>query len=99
MTSAPRDLTLERLNRLSLAVADLMDGQATQARNTQRLLDHMSQQLDRIEANQVSFAKDLRSVTSEQLLLANRIEEALSRAFRTGLRLDDLERSAAPETQ
>lgn len=57
MSEQPRDLNLERLNRLSQAVADLMESQAAQNRNTARLLEQVIAQLDRIEANQVAFTK------------------------------------------
>lgn len=98
MSDQPRDLTLERVNRLSQAVADLMEGQATQNRNMIRLLGQMSQQLDRIEANQAALtnevrevAKEVREVASEQILLANRVENALAQAFRTNLRVDEMQ--------
>ncbi len=94
MSEAPRDLTLERVNRLSQAMADLMESQAAQNRNMTRMLDQVAAQLDRIEANQAAAAKELRSVASEQLLLANRIENALARAFRANLRLDEIEASS-----
>ncbi len=55
VSDQPRDL-VERLNRLSQAVADLTESQAAQNRNTARLLDQVIGQLNRIEANQLAAA-------------------------------------------
>lgn len=53
------DLTLERVDRLTLAVADLMESHAAQGRNVSRLLEAQGQQLDRIEASLVDLALHL----------------------------------------
>lgn len=85
-------------------MGDVMDGQATHARNTQRLLelmrqqlDHMDQRLSRMEANQASITRELRVVASKQILMANCVEEVVGRAFHSSRRLDELEHSV-PET-
>ena len=74
-----------------------MDGQAAHARNTQRLHELMRQRLDRMEANQASSIRDLRAAASKQILMANRVEEAIGRAFHAGRHLDKLEHGV-PET-
>jgi hypothetical protein len=71
-----RDLNLERLNRLSQAMADLTESHAAQGRMTNRLLAQMTERLASIETTLTSLAKDVRSLASEQILLGNRIEEA-----------------------
>jgi hypothetical protein len=73
MSDKPRDLTLERVNRLALAIADLTESHAAQGRQflgmMQRLLEHM----ERID-------KSVRELASEQVLLGNRVENAFARA-------------------
>lgn len=97
MSDTPRDLNLERLNRLAQAVGDLMESHATQGRMMNRMLDVIGDKLDRIDGSLLALTKEVRSMASEQILLGNRVEEAFSRAFRTNLRLDDIEdRSPTP---
>lgn len=91
MSDAPRDLNLERLNRLAQAVADLMESHASQGRMTNRLLAMLGDKLDRIEGSLQALTREVSSLASEQVLLGNRVEEAFSRAFRANLRLDDIE--------
>jgi ABC-type transporter Mla subunit MlaD len=83
--SEPRNRTLERVNRLSQAVADLIESHAAQGRMIARLLEQMSERLASIDTTLTALAKDIRALTSEQTLLGNRIEEAFARS------LDDLE--------
>ena len=80
MSDTPRDFTLERVNRLTLAIAMMP-----------RLLEH----LERIEAHTVAMGKDLRELASEQVLLGNRVENAFSRALRTNIRLGEIEDEGA----
>jgi hypothetical protein len=97
MSDQPRDLNLERPNRLAQAAGDLMESHATQGRMMNRMLDVIGDKLDRIDGRLQALAKELRGMASEQVLLGNRVGEAFSRAFRTNLRLDDIEdRSPAP---
>jgi hypothetical protein len=97
MSDQPRDLNLERLNRLAQAVGDLMESHATQGRMMNRMLDMIGEKLDRIDGSLQTLAKEVRGLASQQILLGNRVEEAFSRAFRTNLRLDDVEdRRPAP---
>jgi hypothetical protein len=87
MSTEPRDLTLERLNRLTQAVADLMDSQTAQGRNIVRLLEGIG----RIEVQIGALAKDVRELAAEQALLGNRVENAFNRALRVDIRMDALE--------
>ena len=84
MSAAPRNLTLERVNRLMQAVADLTESHAAQGRIMARLLTQMN-------ANLETLTKEVRDVAAEQILLGNRIEEALVRAMRANIRLDEKE--------
>jgi hypothetical protein len=85
------DLTLERIKRLTEAVADLMESHATQGRQMFRLLDLQGQQLGRIETTLHALAVDIRGLASEQILLGNRVENSFSRALRANIRLDEIE--------
>lgn len=89
--SEPRNLTLERVNRLSQAVADLVESHAAQGRMITRLLTQMNEHLASIDAKLTSLTTDVHNLATEQVLLGNRIEEAFTRALRTNIRLDELE--------
>jgi len=89
--SEPRNLTLERVNRLTQALADLMESHAAQGRTMTRLLTQMDERLASIDATLTALAKDVRGLASEQTLLGNRIEDAFARALRANARLDELE--------
>ncbi len=91
MSDTPRDLTLERVNRLTQAVADLMESNAALGRNLLRILEHQGTQLERIEEHLRSMTSEMRSMASEQILLGNRVETAFSRALRTNIRIDEME--------
>lgn len=98
MSEQMRDLTLERIRRLTEAVADLIESHAVQGRHVGRLLDLQGQQLGRIEVTLNTLATDVRGLTthvrdiaSEQGLLGNRIENAFSKALRSNIRLDETE--------
>ena len=92
----PRDLTLERIDRLSQSLADLMESHATQGRNINRLLDLMGQHLNRIETQIQILTAEVHGLASDQVLMANRVEDAFSRALRTNIRLDEIEDTANP---
>lgn len=98
MTTEPRNLTLERVNRLTQAVADLMESHAAQGQAILRILDAHGDQLARIEAHLGVLTKEVRALTSEQALLGNRVENAFSRALRANIRLDDMEDALPPRT-
>lgn len=85
------DLTLERVNRLTQAVADLMESHAAQGRNVTRMLTGMGEQLDRMEVRLGALTAEVRALASEQVLLGNRVENAFSRALRANIRLDEIE--------
>ena len=91
MSDKPRDLTLERINRLSQAVADMMESNNAMGRNLLRILEFQGNQLERIEGHLQSLTKEVRGLASEQVLLGNRVENAFSRALRTNIRLDEIE--------
>lgn len=89
--SDARNITLERVNRLTQAMADLTESHAAQGRMLARTLEQMSDRLSAIDGTLTGLAKDVRALASEQILLGNRIEEAFARALRTNLRLDERE--------
>jgi hypothetical protein len=71
----PRNLTLERVNRLTQAVVDLTESHAAQGRAITRLLEQINRRLAGIEGTLVALDKSVRDLSSEQILLGNRIEE------------------------
>ncbi|TDH58728.1 hypothetical protein E2C06_31055 [Dankookia rubra] len=83
------DLTLERVNRLTQAVADMMDAHAAQGRQLLAALDRVERRLGAVEG-------EVRALAQEHALLGNRVEEAVSRALRAHIRLDDLEDQSRP---
>jgi hypothetical protein len=91
MSDKPRDLTLERVNRLTQAVADLGENQTAQGRMLMRLLGQMSDQLGAIRTELAALNGTVRDLASEQVLLGNRVENAFTRALRTNIRLDEIE--------
>jgi hypothetical protein len=91
MSDKPRDLTLERVNRLTQAVADLTESHAAQGRQFLSMMGRLLEHLERIEDQIVTVSKDIRELASEQVLLGNRVENAFSRALRTNIRLDEME--------
>lgn len=90
--SEPRNLTLERVNRLTQAVADLTESHAAQGRAIMRLLEQISTRLAAIEGTLVALDRSVRDLSGEQVLLGNRVEEAFARALRVNLRLDEMEK-------
>jgi len=91
MSDAPRNLTLERVNRLTQAMADLMESHAAQGRMTTRLLTQMNEHMASIDERLATLSNGVRDLASEQILLGNRIEEGLARALRANARLDEKE--------
>jgi hypothetical protein len=87
----PRNLTLERVNRLSQAIADLTESHAATGRMLARLLMQMNDRLASIDQMLIALGKDMRAVASEQILLGNRIEDAFARALRANARIDEME--------
>jgi hypothetical protein len=79
---APADAfaILERVNRLTQAVADLVESQAAQNRSIIRLLAQMNEHLALIDIRMASLdirlaelGSDIRAMASEQILLGNRL--------------------------
>lgn len=91
MSEQPRDITLERVNRLTQALADLAESHAANGRMTTRLLTRMNEHLASIDTRLVGLAAELHALASEQILLGNRVEEAFARALRVNTRLDEIE--------
>lgn len=91
MNDKPGDLTLERVNRLTQAVADLMDSHASQGQAIIRILEAHGDQLARIEGHISVPVKDVRGLAAAQALLGNRVENAFSRALRANIRIGDME--------
>jgi hypothetical protein len=103
MSDKPRDLTLERVNRLTAAVADLTESHAQQGRMMIRILEELSErmggfsaELTGIRAELVDVKGLLRELASEQVLLGNRVENAFSKALRANIRLDEMEDATPP---
>ncbi|MBV8097136.1 MAG: hypothetical protein JO110_28605 [Acetobacteraceae bacterium] len=88
-----RDLMLERVNRLSQAVADLMENQTAQARAIQRMLSQTNERLDAIDMKLRALVQEVHKLASEQALLGNRVEDAFARGLRANVRLDEMEDS------
>jgi hypothetical protein len=89
--SEPRNLLLERVNRLSQAIADLTESHAATGRMLARLLLQMNDRLSSIDQMLIQLTKDVRALASEQILLGNRIEDAFARALRANARVDEIE--------
>jgi hypothetical protein len=90
VSDKPRDLTLERVNRLTQAVADLGESHAAQGRM-------IIAQLAAIRSELATLNASMRDVAGEQALLGNRVENAFSRALRANIRLDEIEDGSRPE--
>jgi len=95
MSEGARDLTLERVRRLTEAVADLTESHAAQGKAMLKLLNSMDDRLRAMDAKLDSklsaIEKSLHELASEQILLGNRVENAFARALRANIRLDDIE--------
>lgn len=91
MSDEPTSIVLERLNRLGTAVADMMEAHAQQSRTLVRALDAMEARMARLEDGMTRVERGLHAVASEQVLLGNSVENALSRALRVSIRLDEQE--------
>jgi hypothetical protein len=91
MPSEPRNITLERVNRLTQAVADLTESHATQGRGIIRLLEQIGEHLSGIDTKLAAMSKDVNSLATEQIILGNRVEDALTRALRANIRVDEIE--------
>jgi ABC-type transporter Mla subunit MlaD len=91
MSDAPHNITLERVNRLTQAVADLVESQAAQGRALTRLLTQTNEHLASIDTRLAELGSVVRTLASEQILLGNRVEEAFARALRVNVRLDEIE--------
>jgi hypothetical protein len=87
----PLDLTLERVNRLTQAVADLGENQLAQGRMLLQLLNQMSDQLDAFRTELAAVTGTVRDLASEQVLLGNRVESAATSVLRANIRLDEIE--------
>jgi hypothetical protein len=79
MSDKPRDLTLERVNRLTEAVADLMESQAAQGRMLLRMLTQIDSRIDSIKTELTGLTAAVRELANKQVLLGDRVENAFSR--------------------
>jgi hypothetical protein len=91
MSAKPRDPTLEQVNRLTQAVADLTESHAAQGASIISILEHMRGHLETFELPIGALTKEVRGLAAEQVLLGNRVEHAFSRALRTNIRLEEIE--------
>jgi hypothetical protein len=57
LSDTPRDFTLERVNRLTLAIADLTLSHASQGRQFMAMMQRLLEHLERIEAHTVAMAR------------------------------------------
>jgi outer membrane murein-binding lipoprotein Lpp len=102
MSDKPRDLTLERVNRLTQAVADLVDNQTAQGRMLLRLLQQIAGKLDGLDAIRSEIAAlntTVRQMAIEQTLLGNRVENAFAPAVQANIRLDEMAGSCSGSRQ
>ena len=67
MSDQPRDLTLEQINRLSQAVADMMESNNEMGRTLLRVLEFQGNKLERIEGQLQSLTKEVRDLTHRLL--------------------------------
>jgi hypothetical protein len=91
MSENPRDLTLERVNRLTVAVADLSESHTAQGRQSLAMVQRVIDRLERIETQIAAVGMDVHALASEHVLLGNRVQNAFNRALRTNIRLDEIE--------
>ena len=91
MSDTPRNITLERVNRLTQAVGDLAENNAAQNRMTARLLVQMNDGIASLTKEVHALAGEVRSLAAEQVLLGNRVEEAFARAMQANYRLNEIE--------
>lgn len=90
MSDKPRDFTLW-VNRLTEAVVDLMESQTTQGRMLLRVLNQIADGQIAIRAEVAALNATTKELAIEQTLLGNRVENALAKALRANIRLDDIE--------
>jgi hypothetical protein len=62
MSDNPRDLTLERVNRLTQAVADLTESHAAQGASILRILEHIRGHLETVELQMGALTKEMRAM-------------------------------------
>lgn len=100
MTDAPINLLMERVNRQTAAIRDMMDAHAAQGRLLVASLDGLRRQVSALETRvggvereMVGIRADLLDVRSEVVLLGNRIENAVSQTLGAHMRLDEIEAS------
>lgn len=79
---------------LAQAIADMIESHAAHGRMLMRLLNQMNERLVSIDAAVIELRNGVRDLTSEQVLLGTRIEEAFARALRANIRLDEREDKA-----
>ena len=83
MGGALIDLLLECVNRLTGDMADTREGH-------NQLLRILTRAVDGLREEAAGLRREVASPASEQAPLANRVEDAFSRAVRADIRLDDL---------
>ena len=91
VSDKPHDRTLERINRLLTAVADLMESQVSNDRGMLGIPKRLDERLDSADSRLAPLSRDVRELASGQMPLGNRVETAFARALWTHIRLDDIE--------
>jgi len=62
MSENPRDLTLERINRLTVAVAGLSESYTAQGRQLLAMVQRVIHRLERIEAQIMAIRTDIAAI-------------------------------------
>ena len=107
MSDAPINLLLERVNRLTRDMADMREGHNQLFRILTPAVENLrgevenvrvgvTRSVDGLREEVAGLRREVGSLASEQALLANRVEEAFSRAVRAEIRLDDLHGDGRP---
>ena len=93
MSGALIDLLLECANRPTGDVADMREGRSRPFRisaRASRPRADATRAVDGLREEVAGLRREVASPASEQALLANRVEDAFSRAVHADIRLDDL---------
>jgi chromosome segregation ATPase len=85
------ETTRARVTRLSRDFADQADSHSAQLRGIQSTLEELQNEIAAMRGDITGLTNAFKSLKSEQVLLGNRVENALSASRRTNIRLDEFE--------
>lgn len=91
MSDRIRDLTLERLHRMTAAMTEMSESHASQGRLFLSMMQRITEHLERLEASQVRIERQLGELGSEVVLSANRVENAFARSLKLENRMNEME--------